>query len=117
MESILDILEISLNNKEVIECNEKSWTFDPYDWHSPSFKFKFLSRKENTFVFEVWKKELELNYSGNGTFISKSYTPGNWKLKGISEVSIPIETINRQINYKNLLLNEIAPLLRYEYRR
>lgn len=109
----MNISDIDLNYKEIIECNEEVWP-DSWctSWCSSSFKFKLLSRKENAFLFEVWKRECIPDYDEFGS----PFRLGNWELKGTSVVYVPIKIIENEINYKNLLRNEIAPRLRHAYR-
>lgn len=106
----MNISYIDLNHKEVIECNEKIWSlFGDYNWHFPLFKFKFLSRKENVFLFEIWKRECISDYGWFGS----PYRLGDWKFNVASEFTIPIEAIENSLNYESLLRNEVIPRLLY----
>lgn len=109
----MDIKTINSRNKEVKSYSEKGWIWDDWDWHSPSYKFKYLSRKGNTLKFEVWKKGMKQVSSGCGSFVSVGYTSGSWKCNGTVTVKIPMEYIEKAENYESLMRSGVSSKLRF----
>lgn len=110
----MKLSEINSRNKEVKAYGEKGWVWDSWDWHSPSYKFKYLSRKGNTFKFEVWEKGMKQVSCGCGSFVSVGYTSGSWECKGVSTVKIPMEYIEKAENYEQLMRSGVSSDLRYK---
>ena len=109
----MDIKTINSRNKEVKSYSEKGWVWDSWDWHSPSYRFKYLSLKGNTFKFEVWKKGMKQVSSDCGYFVSVGYTSGDWECKGTATVKIPMEYIEKAENYESLMRSGVSSRLRY----
>ena len=92
--------DISKNNKDVVDYSNKWRTWDSWDWHSPSYRFEYISRRGRYVNLHIYKKSLEPKIDRLGTVYYNSEKTIDC---GTVTIGIDESKIENIANYRDLM--------------